>query len=97
MDRIGVAGIPLRVALHGSDQARPAMKANIDTFKAAGMMPRVGQATQRPLAQVAESAASKIVGGYGPMPAPRIHELRRREGKGSAGRGYDGLRAFARL
>lgn len=62
-----VAGIPLRLALRGGDQAVPAMRANIDTFKAAGTMPSVGQATQRPLARTAESAASKIVGGYGPM------------------------------
>lgn len=64
---LDVAGSPIRYLLRGGAANIPAMRDTIDTFKAAGATPSVGQATQRSIGRVAESAASKVVGGYGVM------------------------------
>ncbi len=64
---LDVVGSPIRYLLRGDAANIPAMRDTIDTFKAAGATPSVGQATQRPISRVAESAASKVVGGYGVM------------------------------
>jgi len=66
-EALNIVGSPIRYLLRGGAANIPAMRDTIDTFKAAGTTPSVGQATQRSIGRVAESASSKIVGGYGVM------------------------------
>ncbi len=66
-EALDLVGSPIRYLLRGGAANIPAMRDTIDTFKAAGTTPSVGQATQRSIGRVAESASSKVVGGYGVM------------------------------
>lgn len=64
---VEAAGQPIKWLMRGGDANIPAMQRNIETFQKAGTQPSVGQATERGVPRTMESAASKIVGGYGPM------------------------------
>lgn len=60
--RAGIRGL-----VRGGEQGRQRMVSNIDSFRRAGAVPTVGQATERPLLQGLETVLSQSPGGAGVM------------------------------
>lgn len=58
-----------RAGFRGGEAGRQRVEQNIDTFKRAGTMPTVGQATESRVMRGAESLLSRTPGGAGPMVA----------------------------